>query len=173
MMRSSAAFLLVLIHLCVRAQPSADFSFPDELYSVCQNEDVRLVNSSSGADNYYWDFCPETFAESPNMSSLSGANAFAGASAYKLVRQGNEWFGFTVSRSNNKIFRLDFGSDPSSVPEVIDLGNPGGFLNSPEGLDIYNHAGNWYGFVGYNGDIIRLDCFNTKNFVAPHSSWHT
>ncbi|MGC1242436.1 MAG: PKD domain-containing protein [Chryseosolibacter sp.] len=165
MMRIATVFLLVMGYMS-QAQPVAEFDFPQGVYSVCKNENVLLSNNSTGATHFLWDFCPETFQESPMMTSLQTDSGLSAGASYKIVRDGDRWFGFLVNRSANKLIRLDFGNNPASIPVLQDLGNPGNYLNSPEGIDIYFSNGAWYGFIGYNGDIARLD-FGTSLANIP------
>lgn len=145
-----------LIAYMAEAQPRAGFTFPVEPYTVCRNESLVISNGSTESESFLWDFCPETFHESPTQATLQTSTDFSRAASYKIIKDGSKWFGFLVNRSANKILRLDFGEDPGGIPTVVDLGNPDGLLVSPEGIDIYYHGGAWHGFVGYNGDVVRL-----------------
>lgn len=156
-MRQIAAAVISFMTFLCHAQPNVQFTFPQEPYSICQGETTIFSNNSTGATNYLWDFCPETLEEQPEVIPLLSASDLNAGSSYKIVKDGDNWFAFFVNRNANRLLRFDFGVDPSSVPTMVDLGNPGGLLNSPEGIDLYFHDGNWYGFIGYNGDVLRLD----------------
>lgn len=142
----------------------AEFSFPSAPYNVCRQEPVQIENLSQNALQYLWDFCPETFTETPLISGPSTISGLLNGWGYRIIKDENEWFGFLVSRSTNKLFRLEFGTDPSNTPTIYDLGNPGDLLVSPQGLDVVKQDGKWFGFVGKgettSGQIVRLDFGN-------------
>ncbi len=161
--------LILLIHSFAEAQePAASFIFPEQTYTVCRGEIIKAQNTSTNASLYLWDFCPETFSETPDTNNPVTINNLGNGWAYKAVKSGNEWFGFLASRSTNRLFRLEFGTDPGSNPTVYDLGNPGGLLISPQGMDLVHNNGNWYLFLGKGesttGQIVRIDFgTNLKN----------
>lgn len=156
--------VLMIFQLVVKAQPSTSFSFPATPYSVCKGEEIELKNSSVNASSYLWDFCPETFTEIPIGNSAIAITGLTNGWGYKVVKSGNEWFGFLASRNTNKLFRLEFGTNPNSNPQIFDLGNPGGLLISPQGMDVVQDNGNWYCFLGKGetttGQIVRIDFGN-------------
>ncbi|MBK8291280.1 MAG: PKD domain-containing protein [Flammeovirgaceae bacterium] len=140
--------------------PVADFSAP---VIACKQEKISFLNNSTNADSYAWDFCLNDFytlKSSVDAATISGLSAGNG---YKLIQSNGEWFGFVTSLNNNKLFRLEFGDSPSNSPTLFDLGNPGAKLYLPEGIDVVEANGNWYGFVGSlefssaAQGIIRLD----------------
>lgn len=141
--------------------PSARFTFPSTPYSVCLQEPVKIDNASEHAIRYLWDLCPETFTETPATSPLTTIPGLSNGWGYKMINHNQQWTAFLLSRNTHKLFRLEFGVDPSSRPLIFDLGNPGNLLVSPQGLDIVKHNGNWFAFVGkgeaVTGQIVRLD----------------
>jgi PKD repeat protein len=167
---AGALVLSGLFQVNAQNSPLAAFSFPSEPYNVCLNEPLSIKNQSQNALEYLWDFCPEAFTETPLIANAIAIPGLLNGWGYKVVKHGDQWTGFLLSRNNHKLFRLEFGNDPSSQPTVYDLGNPGNLLVSPQGLDIINQNGNWYGFVGKGetttGQIVRLD-FGTNLHSTP------
>lgn len=163
-----AFWLWLLMHMpaiiALAQYPSAQFGFPNEPYNICIGEIVDVQNNSTNASSFLWDFCPETFTESPTLSAPLPINGLVNGWAYKVVKSNGNWFGFLASRNTNKLYRLEFGPDPSTDPVIFDLGNPGGLLVSPQGMEIVNHNGDWYLFVGKGetttGQIVRLEFGN-------------
>lgn len=127
--------------------------------NLCRNSPIRLVNEGEESLNYYWDLCPESFTEIPEteIRTLAG---FAQGYGYRLVQDDGLWYGFMVSRSLDKLFRLDFGPDPQNTPQINDLGNPGGLMDAPESIDLIKDNQKWYGFVGKGenstGQVVKL-----------------
>ena len=64
---------------------------------------------------------------------------------------GTNWYGYTVNSRNNTITQFNFGTDFTTIPSGINLGNLGN-LNVPVGIGEIYDAGNWYLFVTNNGD---------------------
>lgn len=135
----------------------ADFTLPG---TVCQQENLRISNVSSGATSYEWDFCLGDIASiksSSNQATLSNLNY---GTNLKLLFDQGKWYGFVLSENNSRLIRLDFGNDLASVPTAVDVGNPGGLLAFPEGLDIIKAGVNWYAFVGHldlGRGVVRLN----------------
>jgi PKD repeat protein len=159
---NQALFLVIGIFALPPAlaqNPIADFTLAA---TACRNQNLFLQNNSSNADTFNWDFCLDDFSASPSTVNIAFAPGFGQSQGYKLIKDGVNWFGFMTSQSKQKMYRLDFGSDPTNTPTITDLGNPGGLLIFPEGIDIIKANGNWYGFVGslefsFDAGIIRLD----------------
>jgi PKD repeat protein len=144
------------------SQLSAEFTTSTP--NTCIEENIELINTSTGQVNQEWDFCLGDFTGSPIVSDHSNVSGLGSSWGLKIIEDNNSYFGFVTDRNNSKIFRLEFGTDLTSVPQVFDLGNPGGLLSFPEGLDIVKQNDNWFGFVGYlnnGGNITRLDFGNS------------
>ncbi len=143
--------------LCLSQIPVTDFNSAS---SACLSQQLELKNNSSGASAYEWDFCSndsETLLVNEDLATIVG---LSGGYGYKVVNDGDQWYGFIVSQNNHTLYRLDFGNSPLNIPVVSNLGNPGSLFSYPNGIEIYFHSGNWYGFVGLydsNGGVVRLD----------------
>ena len=144
--------------------PLASFIAPS---TVCRQETIDLKNNSLQADSYEWDFCANDFATLKSTVSLGIVNGLIAGEGFKLIEDNNQWYGFATSRDNNKLFRFDYGNSPENTPAIIDLGNPGGLLHFPEGLDLLKANGSWYAFIGTldfvtaSMGIIRIDFGNS------------
>ncbi len=79
-----------------------------------------------------------------------------------IFKESGNWYGYTVNSRNNTISRISFGTDFSTSPTGINLGNLGG-LNIPTGLGAINSSGNWFLFIANdgNGTLSRLSFGNS------------
>ncbi|AEV99351.1 PKD domain containing protein [Niastella koreensis GR20-10] len=82
-----------------------------------------------------------------------------------VFKEGNNWYGLTVSAENNSITRFNFTNSFNNTPTGVNLGNIGG-LQYPTGIYAINDNGFWRVFVTNGGDrnqigtassITRLD----------------
>lgn len=153
----SSLFLFVIqLNVIAGAQtPVASFSVPSNL---CLDQSVSLLNTSTNATSYVWDF---SFADLNSLKSVELVTTVTGSltpTGISIVTHLNNWYAFLLSRDNNKIFRLDFGSSLDNVPTITDLGNTGGLLSGPQNLEFIYESGLFYGILTNfsNGKIIRL-----------------
>lgn len=143
---------------------------------LCRNSPVKLQNQTSVAAFFYWDFCPETFEEVPT-NATSALAGFANGYGYKLIEESGQWYGFLTSRTLDKLYRLDFGNDPANIPAVVDLGNPGGLMDAPEGIDLYKDGNNWFAFVGKgengSGQVVKFSFGNDLTRMPSATGYGT
>jgi gliding motility-associated-like protein len=64
-----------------------------------------------------------------------------------ITKENNQFYGFTINAYNNTITRFDFGTDFRNAPTGVNLGNPGGFLDYPDGIFAIQESGSWHVFV--------------------------
>ena len=125
---------------------------------ACISESIVLTNSSSDADTYLWDFCEGDLMGDPSeqMSSSFNTSAITGL---ELINDGTDWYGFAVSFTANRLFRLEFGSSLSNDPFIEDLGNPNDLFDGSYTVRIVNEGGLWYGLVTNLGTstLLRLN----------------
>lgn len=137
--------------------PIADF---DLISSACLEQNIELVNNSTNADRFEWDFCLDDFKTLNSSTDLAIITGLSSGFGYKIVEDNGMWFGFVVSQATHSIIRLDFGASPFNVPTIVNLGNPGTLLLFPQGIDLYKNDNMWYAFVGFNDNnygLVRLD----------------
>ena len=115
---------------------------------ICIDEAVIVSNTSINAISYEWDFCAgDLESGSPTASSHFSNNLLNFSFDLELVEDNGLWYGFVPSRTDEKLLRLDFGTDLSSTPTITDLGNVGGLFNDPNGVAITKEGSLWYGLV--------------------------
>ena len=158
-------FLFLGIGRLFAQTPQSDFAISA---SACRDQRLETKNLSTNATVYDWDFCLEDIKTLKKSADIIDMPTLNGGVDYKLIQDEGNWYAFVLSENNSRIIRLDFGSDPTNMPTVVDLGNPGGQLSFPEGLDIIKFNGKWYGFVGHfdiGYGIVRLDFGNSLNTI--------
>lgn len=107
-----------------------------------------MLNTSVNGVSYEWDFCLGDIRNFKQSNFIATINGLSSGTHYKLVETDGVWFAFVSSYDNNKIYRLDFGTDLNATPIVNDLGNFGGLIVEPYSIDVNKVGGMWYGFVG-------------------------
>lgn len=148
------------------AQLSVGFSMQP---NACQQENIEILNSSINSTQSEWDFCALDIERAPVISDVYGLPGFLGGFGYKMVSDNGLWYAFALNYTGNLLYRLDFGSDPQSTPQFVNLGNPNNALSKPQSIDLIKANGKWYGFIGYDAagfGIVRLD-FGTSLGNTP------
>ncbi len=151
---------LLSILLCMLLQelsgqcPDSDFTITNK---TCKNNVVSLANNSTNADTYVWDFDAGDLSRTPTASTIISDIGSSIPTNIEIKKDGGNWYGFVSSRANHTIYRLDFGSDLSSTPDVNALTISG--LSTPEGFQLYKESGNWYAIVlnGGSSTLSRID----------------
>ncbi len=74
-------------------------------------------------------------------------------------RECDQFYGFIISRSNKKIFRLHFNNSPANSPSIDDITAATGIsFNDPAGITAVSEGNNNYTFINSrNGPFYRLD----------------
>ncbi|MEO1050648.1 MAG: PKD domain-containing protein [Bacteroidota bacterium] len=146
----------------IQAQPTININIENP---ICRNSGLGITNSSINATTYEWDFCINDFDSSPTINSAEVLSGLSFGSSLKLLEANNNWYGFVTSFLTDRILRLDFGNSLNNTPAVVDLGDfSSSGIDTPEGIDVVEVNGNWFGFVGYannNIGIVRLDFGNS------------
>ena len=72
--------------------PVSSFDVADA--SVCPGTNIQFANNSTGASNYYWDFCSGDLANNPTSSLVATLSSIGSFDGLKIVRNGANYFGF-------------------------------------------------------------------------------
>ncbi|TDW96392.1 gliding motility-associated C-terminal domain-containing protein [Dinghuibacter silviterrae] len=101
-----------------------------------------------------------------------------------FVKYAGNWYCLTANMNSNSLTRLDFGTSLLNTPTGVNIGNPGGVLNTPRDIVLFTTCSGVYGFVTgmNNNDLVKLyfgndpttvpgatDLGNIGNFSFPHS----
>ena len=131
--------------------------FPD---TVCQGQVVRGVNQGPANFTYEWDYCGGDLFRSGATSTQIPVTGLSGVQLYgfKMVQNAGKFYGFSVSNSTSALVRFNFDTNANSNPTPLNLGNPGGNLSTPSGIEIQKHNNIFYGFSVNRGanQIVRF-----------------
>jgi PKD repeat protein len=134
-------FFLILSNTPLVAQiPLAGFNAPA---SACQNENITLVNTSTNANFYEWDFCDTDLLTTPSVADRGAITGSSASLDIRLAKDGNNWFGFVADAGGNKLVRLSFGNSLSNNPTFTNIN---GFLTAA-GVDVVQVNNEWFGIV--------------------------
>lgn len=97
-------------------------------------------------------------ANIPTVTNLGNIGGLDYPVDFTLIKDGTNWFGFTVSADNNTVTRYSFGNSLNNTPLAANLGNIGG-LNYPVGLFLLKDINNYHLFITNrnSNSISRLD----------------
>jgi len=128
--------------------PIASFSAPD---TVCINTNVNIINTSTGATTYNWNFCTADINLAPIANNLGNLNNSFNVPVFMdYVFDNGNYYGFVVNHNPGGILRLDFGNSLLNTPTTVNLGNIGGIMNNGggnEGIQIMKQNGKYFMYV--------------------------
>jgi PKD repeat protein len=143
--------VLLLLFIGLRStislsQPTASFTAPT---AACLNERIEIVNTSTAHTSSIWDFCHQDLASTPSITPVvtvpsTGSYFYH---AIRIVYDNGIWVGFASDMNGTKLYRLNFGADPNSTPDIQQVSNLGTSITSPGPLDIVQENGTWYIFI--------------------------
>lgn len=108
-----------------------------------------------------------------NLGDLSGTLPTEANSLFIMKDDAGKWVMFVVggyTAANSQLFRMDFGTTLSKLPNCVNMGNIGGLLNVPKGIFVAKEGPYWYGFAANQADnkLIRFD-FGTNISNTPNA----
>jgi gliding motility-associated-like protein len=138
--------------------PQVMFQFTSP--SVASYSDLKMVNDGGTWVGFATDSTGNTLHRllfssglqaEPVVFNLGNTGQFNGPAGLSLIKDNNSWHIFIVNETNSTLSRLDFGSSlTNNNPTGINLGNPGGLLNSSTGITLTG------------------DCLHVDGLVANH-----
>lgn len=134
-------------------------------------ENLTIQNASNKNLSFEWDFCSGDLDQTLNGSSVLNYSLFFRSRSLRIEQDKNgDWFGFTISVTDNKMIRLEFGNKLSNVPNVVDLGNPGNLLKGAYDFKLFRENGRWYALVANTGNNdLLLFSFGESLLNSPSS----
>ena len=151
---------LAVTNISVYSQ-EAGFNCPD---TVCVNEDIDILNLSTGGSTFYWNFCSGNLATSPAGVNLGNTGKLNGPVYSAIARDGDNYFVFITNVNDGTLTRLSFGPNLTGTPVATNLGTLGELKKNIEGLTITKDSvtGNWFGMIagGENRHLLRLSFGN-------------
>ena len=171
MHKHGRAFFIFIGWLLVWASASGQCPQPGFTISdtVCIDQTFPIVNTSTDAQRYEWDFCPGDLAGMPAVTELLGVPGANVLATISTVTDGTNWYAFFFSRDNNLLFRLDYGSSISNTPVLVSVGSLGALISRPEPIDFVKEGNDWYALTANtfgNSNLIRLH-FGTSLTNVP------
>ncbi|MDP4263903.1 MAG: PKD domain-containing protein [Bacteroidota bacterium] len=143
-MKRAELCLLLFLTLGLRLHSQfADFSIPD---TVCVNAPVNIINTSTNATNYYWNFCSGSLNLTPAGSNFASPN-LSMPCFLDIVQEGPNFYVFVVNHTGS-LSRMDFGNSLLNAPTITNLGSFGGIIPfQAEGIEIEQEGTNWIGYI--------------------------
>ena len=120
---------------------TGDFEIPD---TICINQSFNIINKSQGATNYYWNFCSIDIKSTPKGEFLTSQGNLSSPHFIKLVKEGNDYYTFSINHVSGTITRNYFGNSLRNTPVSVNIGF---IANTLVGIEMKKDNGNWYGFV--------------------------
>ena len=132
------------------------FTSPD---TVCINTPVTINNTSTGATNYYWNFCVGNLNTAPtaiNLGNISGKLSLPVFMDY--IQVNGSWYGFTTQYTPGSLVRLDFGNSLLNTPTAVSLGDLGQlpYPYTTEGLQVVENEGRYYVIIVSGSDKVGI-----------------
>ena len=130
--------------------PTPDFLSPD---TSCINQNIYFENNAINENTIYsWDFCTGDLESIDTSRFVLNNSLLYRARSLKIIQDQKLWYGFGISQTDNKMFRLDFGDNLENSPTLSDLGNPSNYLSGSYSLDIIKSEGTWHAFAVNTGN---------------------
>lgn len=145
----------------------ASFSAPD---TVCVNAPINVVNNSTNASTYLWNFCVANSTSTPTGTNL-GDQGYSLPVFIDYAKDGNNYYAFVTNNAPASVVRLDFGSSLLNTPTATNLGTFGNIVPyQSEGIQLVYNQNKWYAIIvggsGANSRVLRLD-FGTSLANTP------
>ncbi len=127
-------------------------------------------NGSANARIVRLDF-GASLTNTPIATNLGNIGNMNWSTEYQLLKDGNNWYGLVINRSNSRVSIHDFGNSLANVPvgSSYQITSANGTCN----LMAVKDAGNWYVFVTamFGGQsLIRLDYGNNLTNVPTETN---
>jgi gliding motility-associated-like protein len=157
---------LILSFCLVFLEPEAqtvDFTAPS---SICAGRSFNIINNTTGASTYKWNFCSKDLNQSPAVQNLGGFGMLDQPMYIDIVFTNNNYYGFITNFSSGDLIRLNFGNSLKNNPTAVNLGNVNGVIPSGGngGIQVVQNKGNWYAIIvagyppgGINPRIIKIE----------------
>lgn len=164
-MKSLLALILVLINSSYLYSqcPSVDFTIPS---TACKNAELSLPATISNAASFSWDFCDGSVLNTPALAVDNVPGGISDPYDLKYVEENGNHYNFIVSLSSSKVFRLDYGTDLTSTPVKVDLGNFG-IINEPLGIGFWKELNQNFALVTSNSGTLVLLSFGNSILNTP------
>ncbi len=141
----STILCCLLTHMYVQAQTS--FTASNTVYV---NDPVNITNTTAGATTWFWNFCPGSLYNPPQITNLGSIPGMDVPVFIAIAKEGNDYYAFFTNNSASSpiLVKLYFGNSLLNTPVVTNLGTVGGAIPvSTEGLQVVADADGWHVLV--------------------------
>ena len=156
-----AILLTACMIISVDAFSQASFSVPD---TVCIRDSMQVVNLSSSAQSYFWNFCSASLDYVPLGQNIDETGLVNGPAFISVVHPDNGYYAFITNHEDGTLTRQYFATSLDDSAITVNLGSVAG-IDHLEGIQVLNDNGIWYGFmvggIGSQSSLIRLDFGNS------------
>lgn len=160
--------LVLMVHSAWAQCPVPAFSVPAQ---ICAGQPINLTNTSTGGNTYRWNFCGGTLTTTPSARDMAGIPITGTPTARysATAKDGANYYTFVVG-NDNRVYRVNHGTDVTQVQSIESLGNPNGLFTRPFSIDLVNDGSGWFGLLVNQIDnkIIRVR-FGSSLGAAPSS----
>ncbi|SHN32841.1 gliding motility-associated C-terminal domain-containing protein [Chitinophaga sp. CF418] len=160
--------LFTIVCLPVTAQV-ASFNIPD---TVCVNTPVKIQNTSTGGNTYFWNFCSGNLFSTPVVSNLGNIGGSLSVPTFlSMAKDGNNYYAF-ITNNIGQLVRYSFGNSFLNTPSSDNFGNLGGAIpNHTEGVQVIQDINGWHviavgGTAEISPSIVKVD-FGSSLANAP------
>jgi gliding motility-associated-like protein len=133
------------------AYPTDFFTFQEggNWYGLLNSDNNTITRLSFGT----------SFATAPTGVNLGNVGNLDFPTGMFIINVNGNWHMFVTNTYSNSVTRLDFGTSLLNTPVANNLGNPGGLLNSPRDIYVFNDCGGTFALLanGDGDDLVRLD----------------
>ena len=151
---------------------SLNLNLPMDVKIVVDSDNIFafIINNASGEYPYLRLNFGTDITSAPLIDEfvVSGANTLT---SIDIKKENNDWYGFLVSRSNQRLYRVNFGTSISNSPTYTDVSTPAGIsMNDPGGLKMVKEIDSAYVFVqSRNGPLYKFHFGDDFNNTASAS----
>jgi len=98
----------------------------------------------------------------PSAILLPNYNLLSSPCYFTIYESDSNWYMLTTNLTSNQLVRYSFGSSiMNNSPTAVSLGNPGGALDYPRGIEIIRDCNSFYVLeVNETGNFVKLDFQN-------------
>jgi PKD repeat protein len=163
--------LLVLLFLWLSVFQNTKAQVFGQPYQACPENPI-LFSSPNPNNNlkHAWDFATGDLLGTPEAAVVNSFIQFTWRpETIKIVKDGDNWYGFIVNTGYPNILRANFGNSLDNIPTFTQLGNLScALLGTPYNLFFQKENGIWYGiFCIANGYILKVTFGSSLDNLAP------
>ncbi len=142
-------FYIMIGHVGFSQCPTVDFSVPD---TVCVNEKIEFINSSTNGTNYFWYLCDDQLRQEDTSKQLSNNNAFRASYGFDIIKTDSLTFGLTL-RNAGLLYRIDFSDSINEITSIYNYPDERSNFDLPRDIRIIKSNNTWIGLATNSGSM--------------------